>query len=246
MTKPITFFLIFSSILSSPIYADEPIQHDAEHYMLLAQHGDRWAQENEVIAAKLEAVRNANGSKRPNILFVLIDDVGFGEMGDSVLNDVRGYETPNINAFARESLTFSRMYSEPTCTPTRTALLTGRLPVRSHMLEPKIVPPEGMGLHKDEVTLAELLKKEGYNTAHIGKWHQGDIEQAMPHNQGFDTASFPLHNQATFNFMTNESEDDRLADNVAVRETVPNYRMDKNFRPAGWVLGVDAAAGESA
>ena len=222
------------------------IQHDAEHYMLLKQHGDRWAQEDKEIAAKLEEVRKTNGGRRPNILFVLIDDVGFGEMGDPVLNDVRGYETPNINAFARESLTFSRMYSEPTCTPTRTALLTGRLPVRSHMLEPKIVPPEGTGLHKDEVTLAELLKKEGYNTAHIGKWHQGDIGQSMPHNQGFDTASFPLHNQATFNFMTNESEEDRLADNVAVRETVPNYRMDKNFRPAGWVLGVDAVAGEDA
>ena len=222
------------------------IQHDAEHYMLLAQHGDRWAQEDKVTTVKLAEVRKANGGKRPNILFVLIDDVGFGEMGDPVLNDVRGYGTPNINAFARQSLTFSRMYSEPTCTPTRTALLTGRLPVRSHMLEPKIVPPEGTGLHKDEVTLAELLKKTGYNTAHIGKWHQGDIKQALPHNQGFDTASFPLHNQATFNFMTNESEDDRLADNVAVRETVPNYRMDKNFRPAGWVLGVDAVAGEDA
>jgi len=238
--------MLFTGILSASAYAAEPIQHDAEHYMLLAQHGDRWAQEDKIIAAKLEEVRHANGGKRPNILFVLIDDVGFGEMGDPVLNHVRGYTTPNINAFARESLTFSRMYSEPTCTPTRTALLTGRLPVRSHMLEPKIVPPEGTGLHKDEVTLAELLKKTGYTTAHIGKWHQGDIEQAMPHNQGFDTASFPLHNQATFNFMTNESEDDRFADNVAVRETVPNYRMDKNFRPAGWVLGVDAVAGEEA
>jgi arylsulfatase A-like enzyme len=233
-------------IAATGVHAQEQIQHDAEHYMLLAQHGDRWAQEDEAIAEKLEEVRDANGGKRPNVLFVLIDDVGFGEMGDPVLNHVRGYTTPNINAFARESLTFSRMYSEPTCTPTRTALLTGRLPVRSHMLEPKIVPPEGTGLHGDEVTLAELLKKVGYNTAHIGKWHQGDIQQAMPHNQGFDTASYPVHNQATFNFMTNESEEDRLADNVAVRETVPNYRMDKNFRPAGWVLGVDAVRGEDA
>jgi arylsulfatase len=222
------------------------IQHDAEHYMLLAQHEDKWEKEDDAIAAKLEEIRKANGGKPPNILFVLIDDVGFGEMGDPVLNHVRGYGTPNINALARESMTFSRMYSEPTCTPTRTTLLTGRLPVRSHMLEPKIVPPEGTGLHGDEVTIAELLKKAGYNTAHIGKWHQGDIEQAMPTNQGFDTASYPVHNQATFNFMHPESEEDGFADNVAVRETEPNYRMDKNFRPAGWVLGVDAVAGEEA
>lgn len=222
------------------------IQHDAEHYMLLAQHGERWAKEDKEVAAKLEGIRSKNGGKRPNILFVLIDDVGFGEMGDPVLNGVRGYETTNINAFAREGLTFSRMYSEPSCTPTRASLLTGRLPVRSHMLEPKIVPPEGTGLHKDEETLAELLKKVGYNTAHIGKWHQGDIKQAMPHNQGFDTASWPLHNQATFNFMTIESEEESLADNVSVRDTSPNYRLDKNFRPAGWVLGVDAVKGEDA
>ncbi len=138
--------LLVSTGVASAQPRSKPIQHDAEHYMLLAQHGNKWAQEDEAIAAKLEEVRNANGGKRPNIVFVLIDDVGFGEMGDPVLNHVRGYTTPNINAFARQSLTFSRMYSEPTCTPTRTALLTGRLPVRSHMLEPKIVPPEGTGL----------------------------------------------------------------------------------------------------
>jgi len=202
------------------------IQHDAEHYMLLAQHEGEWAQEDEAVAARLAEIRRANGGKPPNILFVLIDDVGFGEMGDPVLNHVRGYGTPNINALARASMTFSRMYSEPTCTPTRATILTGRLPVRSHMLEPKIVPPEGTGLHGDEVTIAELL--------------------AMPTNQGFDTASYPLHNQATFNFMHAEGEEDGFADNVAVRETEPNYRMDKNFRPAGWVLGVDAVAGEEA
>ena len=136
-----TTLAILTLLLSQWSLARGEIQHDAEHYMLLAQHGDRWAQEDKAIDVKLAEMRKANGGKPPNILFVLIDDVGFGEMGDPVLNHVRGYTTPNINALARESLTFSRMYSEPTCTPIRTALLTGRLPVRSHMLEPKIVPP---------------------------------------------------------------------------------------------------------
>lgn len=234
------------SLLAQFVGAEEII-HDAEHYMLLAQHGERWAAEDVDIQNKLAQVRAANDGQPPNILFVLIDDVGFGEMGNPVLNHVRGCSTPTINAFAREGLSFSRMYTEPSCTPTRTAFLTGRLPVRSHMLEPKIVPPEGTGLHQDEITFAELMKAAGYNTAHIGKWHQGDIQQAMPHHQGFDTASYPVHNQATFNFMHAEAEEDQLADNVADREILPtNYRMDKNFRPKGWVLGVDAVKGEEA
>ncbi len=103
VTKSLIMLLLGAGIASAQP-TSKPIQHDAEHYMLLAQHGDRWAQEDEAIAAKLEEVRSGNGGKRPNILFVLIDDVGFGEMGDPVLNHVRGYTTPHINSFARESL----------------------------------------------------------------------------------------------------------------------------------------------
>jgi arylsulfatase len=114
------------------------------------------------------------------------------------------------------------------------------------MLEPKVVPPEGSGLHQDEVTIAELLSKAGYNTVHIGKWHQGDIEQAFPHNQGFDIANFPIHNQATFNLMTRDAEEEAWANNVAVREVNANYRLDANFRPSGWVLGVEAKRGGKA
>ena len=79
----------------------DAIQHDAEHYMLLAQHGERWAAEDKTLEAKLAEVRKANGGKPPNIFFILIDDVGFGEMGIPELNHVRGYTTPNINSFAR-------------------------------------------------------------------------------------------------------------------------------------------------
>jgi arylsulfatase len=237
--------LIVLSSASTAWPGKDPIQHDAEHYILLEQHGEEWAAEDQLVEEKLAEMRKKNGGKRPNIVYILIDDVGFGEFGIPELNDVRGYRTPHLNKLAKQGVSLTRMYSEPSCTPTRTAFLTGRLPVRSHMLEPKIVPPEGTGLNKDEVTIAEVLSKAGYNTAHIGKWHQGDIEQALPHNQGFDTASFPLHNQATFNFMTREGQQQRWANSVIAAPDNP-YVLDGNFRPRGWVLGVDAVKGGKA
>ncbi len=228
------------------INAQTKIQHDAEHYILLDQYAAKWAAEDQAIDKKLNEIQKKNGGKRPNIIYILIDDVGFGEFGNPLLNDVRGYKTPSINSFAEESMSFSRMYSEPSCTPTRAAFLTGRLPIRSHMLEPKIVPPEGTGLNKDEVTIAEVLSQAGYNTAHVGKWHQGDIEQSYPHNQGFDETSFTMHNQATFNFMTTESEADRWPYNVSHTIEEHPYVLDANFRPKDWVLALDAKKGEQA
>ncbi len=225
---------------------DGKIIHDAEHYILEAQHGEKWAAEDKELDKKLAELRSQNGGKPPNIVYILVDDVGFGEFGNPILNKVRGYSTPNINKLAREGASFSRMYTEPSCTPTRAAFLTGRIPTRSHMLEAKIVPPEGSGLHRDEVTIAEVLSQAGYNTVHVGKWHQGDIEEALPHNQGFDRAYFPMHNQATFNFMMQDGEDIGWAINVAKRENQPNYRLDDRFRPRGWVLGMEATKGGKA
>jgi len=246
MTKYLISMVFFTSIVSASAYAATPIQHDAEHYILLDQHKDQWSTEDKEIDAKLAEIQKKNNGKKPNIIYILVDDVGMGELGSPILNKVRGYKTPNINNFATQSLAFSRMYTEPSCTPTRAAFLTGRLPVRSHMLEAKIVPPEGSGLNKDEITIAELLSKSGYNTAHVGKWHQGDIEQAYPHNQGFDVASFAMHNQATFNFMIGEAEAEHLAHSISPESEELDYVLDKNFRPKGWVLSLDARKGEQA
>lgn len=234
-----TLLCLFSLLVS----AQDKIQHDAEHYVLLNQHQEKWEAEDKDIDNRLKKIQKANDGKRPNIIYILIDDVGFGEFGNALLNNVRGYNTRALNQFAEEGMTFSRMYSEPSCTPTRTAFLTGRLPVRSHMLEPKIVPPEGTGLNKDEVTIAEVLSQAGYNTAHVGKWHQGDIEESYPHNQGFDEASFAMHNQATFNFMTKESEKDRWPYNFSHNIDENPYVLDGNFRPKDWVLGIDGKKG---
>ncbi len=241
-----TMFTVLTIMLSMQIIAQEKIIHDAEHYILEAQNGEKWDAEDKEIDDKLSQIQKDNDGKKPNIIYILVDDVGFGEFGYPLLNNVRGYKTPNINKFAAEGMAFSRMYSEPSCTPTRAAFLTGRLPVRSHMLEPKIVPPEGTGLNKDEVTIAEVLSQAGYNTVHVGKWHQGDIEQAYPHNQGFDEASWAVHNQATFNFMTRESEDDRWPYNITHTIEDHPYVLDKHFRPKGWVLTLNAKKGEQA
>jgi arylsulfatase len=233
---------------SLPVFAADKIVHDAEHYILLKEHAERWAAEDKENAARLNEVRKKNGDQPPNIVYILIDDVGYGEFGIPELNYVRGYSTPNINKLADESLSLARMYTEPSCTPTRTAFLTGRLPVRSHMLEPKVAPPEGVGLHKEEVTIAEVLSKAGYNTVHVGKWHQGDIESAYPHNQGFDYAAWPMHNQATFNLMHADAEKQGWANGVSpeAENAEMAYTLDPGFRPRGWVLGLEAKKGEKA
>ena len=93
-----------------------------------------------------------------------------------------------------DGIVFTRMYTEPSCTPTRAAALTGRLAVRSGMHTVSF-PPEGAGLPAEEVTIAEILSDAGYNTGFVGKGHQGDIEEAHLHNQGFDEATFSMYNQ---------------------------------------------------
>ena len=255
MGKPKLFYYLVAIIATMAFSANNglagtndkgDIIHDAEHYILEAQHGKRWAAEDKKIDTKLSQIRKKNGGKPPNIVYILVDDVGFGEFGTPILNRVRGYKTPNINKLGREGLSFSRMYSEPSCTPTRAAFLTGRIPTRSHMLEAKIVPPEAGGLHRDEVTIAEVLSQAGYNTVHVGKWHQGDIEEALPHNQGFDRAYFPMHNQATFNFMSQDAENAGWGFNIAKRDNDPNFRLDDRFRPRGWALGMEAVKGGKA
>ena len=113
-------------------------------------------------------------------------------MGNRAMNYVTGIKTPNINQLATESMSLMRMYTEPSCTPTRAAMMTGRHPVRMGHAEVKVALV-GEGLPASEVTIAEILSEAGYATAHIGKWHQGDVEPSYAHNQGFDFAAFPAH-----------------------------------------------------
>ncbi|MEP4767732.1 MAG: sulfatase-like hydrolase/transferase [Roseibium sp.] len=228
--------------LSSALAQETPIIRDGEYNFLFAQMGEKWTEQDTRIDARLEDIRTANGGKRPNILYVLIDDVSFGLMGNRAMNYVAGFDTPNINDFAEESLSLMRMYTEPSCTPTRTAFLTGRHPVRAGQEEVKVALV-GEGLAAEEVTIAEVMKQAGYNTAHVGKWHQGDIEESFPHNQGFDVAYFPVHQQVQLSLMTPESAAASNLNGWHPSTQSGEFAIDQRFKPYGLVTGLEAKAG---
>ena len=186
----VSLLLLSSSSVSGQT---KRIVHDAEHYLLEAQHGPKWATEDAAIEAKLAAMEKKHG-RRPNLIHIMWDDTPLGEVGIPELQKVRGFETPNMNQLAKDGINFMRMYTEPSCTPSRAAFMTGRYAVRSGMHTVSF-PIENSGLDADEVTLAEVLGKAGYATAFYGKWHLGDTEPSYCHNQGFDEAFFTPYNQ---------------------------------------------------
>jgi arylsulfatase A len=136
----------------------------------------------------------AQQRKKPNIVFILIDDYGWSDTG---YNGSRFYETPNLDRFAASAMKFTNGYAaHPVCSPTRAAIMTGKYPARlrltghlqgAHRLPySKVLPPPvRLKLPLEERTIAEALKDEGYRTACIGKWHLGP-DGYLPGNQGFD------------------------------------------------------------
>jgi arylsulfatase len=221
---------------------DAPIIHDAEYYILEAQNAEQWAADNAEVDQLLEDFRNSNDGKPPNIINILIDDIGFGDLGIPELNAVRGYSTPHINAFSDEAMRMVRMYTEPSCTPTRVAMMTGRLPVRMGMGD-TTVDIAGFGLPADEVTLAEILSDAGYATVHVGKWHMGDIPEAWPHNQGFDWAGFPVHQQGQLTIYNDDAIKEQVS--VGISDFDDRFVLDDFFRPdpAAMVTGLEAERG---
>jgi len=221
------------------------IVHDTEYYVLEAQNAEKWAEDDKVVDRKLAEFQENNGGKPPNIVYILIDDIGFGDLGIPELNAVRGYKTPNINEFAREGMRFVRMYTEPSCTPTRVAFSTGRQPHRNGMGD-TAVDIAGFGLAGKEVTLAEVLSEAGYNTAHIGKWHMGDIEEAWPHNQGFDFAAFPVHQQGQLTIFHDDAAREEVSISIGPNQYDDRFTLDNWLRPdpSAMVTGLEARKGE--
>jgi len=123
--------------------------------------------------------------KKPNIVLILSDDFGYGDAGVYGGGPNRGMPTPNIDRLAAEGMTFFTFYAQPSCTPGRAAVQTGRIPNRSGMTTVAF-QGQGGGLPAAEWTLASVLKQGGYSTFFTGKWHLGESDYALPNAQGYD------------------------------------------------------------
>ncbi len=124
----------------------------------------------------------------PNVVIIFADDLGYGDLGCFGHPTIR---TPNLDRMAAEGIKLTQFYSAaPVCTPSRAALMTGRLPQRSGMCSDTrrvLFPNSKGGLPADEITLAEVFQQQGYATACVGKWHLGHLPPYLPTHNGFDS-----------------------------------------------------------
>ncbi|MSP96344.1 MAG: arylsulfatase [Betaproteobacteria bacterium] len=127
----------------------------------------------------------SNPDSKPNVVLILADNLGWGELGCYGGGALRGAPTPRLDALAREGLRFLNFNVESDCVPTRAALMTGRHPIRTGAFQSV---PAGLpqGLIPWEVTLAQLFSSRGYATGMYGKWHLGDTEGRYPKDRGFE------------------------------------------------------------
>jgi len=223
------------------VSAAKDIVHDAEFYILNAQHSDKWAAEDTELDKKLAELRAKHG-RPPNIIHIMWDDTAFGDVGIPAIQKVRGLETPNLNKMAEEGMLFTRMYTEVGCTPSRAASATGRLAIRSGMYNIGMLL-ESHGMRGEEVTIAEVLSQAGYATAFHGKWHLGDIEESYPHKQGFDEAFFTGYNQIlSLNTRLAEGANASIGLYEDMLQPDP-YKLDDTFITKDWVQVAEGIKG---
>ncbi|MEM9886694.1 MAG: sulfatase [Bacteroidota bacterium] len=126
---------------------------------------------------------SAQDASKPNIIIIYADDLGYGDLSCFGAEDIT---TPNIDRLAKEGIKFTDFYSaSPVCSPSRAALMTGRIPQRMG-IHAVFFPESFTGMPTEEMTIADVLKTKGYATAHVGKWHLGHHYQFLPLQRGFD------------------------------------------------------------
>jgi arylsulfatase len=141
------------------------------------------------VAALALTTQGMAQERKPNILFIVSDDTGYGDLGPYGGGEGRGQPTPAIDRLAEEGMTFFSYYAQPSCTPGRAAMQTGRFPNRSGMTTVAF-QGQGGGLPAAEWTLASVLKQGGYRTYFTGKWHLGESDYALPNAHGYDVMKY--------------------------------------------------------
>jgi arylsulfatase len=155
---------------------------------MIGRAAGHWFVASLAFVLPLSATAHAQSSK-PNILFIVSDDTGYGDLGPYGGGEGRGMPTPSIDRMANDGMTFYSFYAQPSCTPGRAAMQTGRIPNRSGMTTVAF-QGQGGGLPAAEWTLASVLKQGGYETYFTGKWHLGEADYALPIAQGYDVMKY--------------------------------------------------------
>ncbi|MEK9862038.1 MAG: sulfatase, partial [Verrucomicrobiota bacterium] len=167
------------------------------------------------------------GNRPPNIILIMTDDQGYQDLGCYGSPSIK---TPFLDQLARDGMRFTDFYAgNSVCSPSRAALLTGCYPTRVN-IPGVLFPRDSIGLHPDEVTLADLLQSVGYATACIGKWHLGHHPSFLPTRQGFDHyLGIPYSNDMTIDPKA------QLAQTVRWREGMTRERMLSQAPKKNWV-----------
>ena len=162
-------------------------------------------------------------SRRPNVLFILADDMGYGDLSCYGRPD---YQTPVLDNLARQGIRFTSAYAAaPVCTPTRCAFVTGRYPHRLAvgLKEPLTDPTSDIGLPPEHPTVASLLKANGYQTALVGKWHLGWKPEFGPNRHGYEEFFGILSGAA--DYFTHRAEDSQRFRSLGESDACPTPRL---------------------
>jgi arylsulfatase A-like enzyme len=143
-----------------------------------------------LFTSSLTSLADNHAKAKPNFVLIFIDDMGYGDIGPF---GAKQHRTPHLDRMAAEGIKLTSFYSTAgVCTPSRSSLMTGCYPQRVNMQRDTyggwvLFPIARKGLHPNEITIADLLKTQGYATGMVGKWHLGDQPQFLPTRQGFDS-----------------------------------------------------------
>src|SRR6476620_8518486 len=145
----------------------------------------RFASAIALLALMSSATAFAQQGNKPNVVFILADNVGYGDLGSYGGGELRGAPTPRLDSLAQEGLRLTQFLVEPACTPSRAALMTGQYSIRSGL---SLISVEGSPntLSARAFTMGDMFKGAGYATAIFGKWHLGSEPQSLPTAHGFD------------------------------------------------------------